>query len=377
MDDIIQTLADLVAINSVNPAYPDGAPESAIALYVQEFFERRGIEVSQQSVLPGRPNVLATLPGRDPSRRIVFEAHVDTAGILGMTIPPFDPCVRDGRLYGRGACDTKAGVAAMMHAVASVAEDRIQPRSEVVFAAAADEEHAYRGVLKLCEGLHADAAVVSEPTSLRLVVATKGCLRFRIRVHGRAAHSSKPHLGVNAISGMARLIVALEEDARALDRRPHALLGPPTMNIGVVQGGAQINIVPDSCVIEVDRRLLPGEEPEEVWRSYRRFVESLCATIPRLTAEVEEPMLQDLPLETAVSEPVAAIAAQVLANLGLNSEPVGVPYGSDASKFSRAGVPSVVFGPGSIDQAHAASEFVDCDEVHKAYQFYRQFMLSY
>ena len=378
MDELIETLADLIRINSVNPAYPDGAPESAMAAYIQSFFEKRGIEVSQQNVFPGRPNVLARLPGRDLSRRIVFEAHTDTAGIAGMTIPPFQPRLQDGsRLYGRGACDTKAGVAAMMHAVASLAEDRIQPRCEVVFAGTADEEYSYRGVVKLCEGLSADAAVVSEPTSLRLVVATKGCLRFRIVVHGKAAHSAKPHLGVNAISHMARLIAALEEDAKVLDRRPHALLGPPTFNIGIIQGGSQVNIVPESCVIEIDRRLVPGEELDEVWQSYCDFIASMQRSTPGFAAVVEEPMLQDTPLETAASEPVAAVASQVLAKLGLDSQPIGVPYGSDASKLARAGIPSIVFGPGTIDQAHAASEFVDCGEVRKACEFYRQFVMAF
>jgi acetylornithine deacetylase/succinyl-diaminopimelate desuccinylase family protein len=377
MDALIETLADLVRINSVNPAYPDGAPESAMAAYIQGFFEKRGVAVTQQSVFPGRPNVVATLPGRDPSARIVLEAHTDTAGISGMTIPPFEPRLENGRLYGRGACDTKAGVAAMMHAVASLAEERIQPRCEVIFAGTADEEYSYRGVVKLCEGLRADAAVVSEPTSLRLVVATKGCLRFRIRVQGKAAHSAKPHLGVNAISHMARLIVALEEDAQALDRKPHALLGPPTFNIGIIHGGSQVNIVPESCTIEIDRRLVPGEELEEVWRSYGRLVANLRDSIAGFTAVVEEPMLQDMPLETASSQPVAAVASQVLADLGLNSEAIGVPYGSDASKLARAGVPSIVFGPGTIDQAHAASEFVVCHEVHKAYAFYRRFILAF
>jgi acetylornithine deacetylase/succinyl-diaminopimelate desuccinylase family protein len=372
MDELIATLADLVSINSVNPAYADGAPESAMAAYIQEFFEKRGVEVSQQSVFPGRPNVVARLPGSDPSGRIVFEAHTDTAGIAGMTIPPFEPRIEGGRLYGRGACDTKAGVAAMMHAVASLAEAGIQPRCEVLFAGTADEEYSYRGVLKLCEGLHADAAIVAEPTSLRLVAATKGCLRFRIRAQGKAAHSAKPHLGVNAISNMARLIVALEEDARALDRKPHALLGPPTFNIGIVHGGAQVNIVPESCVIEIDRRLVPGEELDDVWRSYKEFVRNLG-----FAAVVEEPMLQDTPLETAMTEPVVVVASQVLAHLGMNGEAIGVPYGSDASKLARAGVPSVVFGPGTIDQAHAASEFVECDEVHKACAFYRQFILAF
>ena len=237
-NDVIGILADLVRINSVNPAYHDGVPEAAMAAYIQEFFEKRGIEVSQQTVAPGRPNVLARLPGRDPSRRIVFEAHTDTAGISGMTIPPFEPCVRDGRLYGRGSCDTKGGVAAMMSAIASLAADRIQPRCEVVFAGTADEEFSFQGVIKLCDGLRADAAVVAEPTSLRLIVATKGVLRFRIRVQGKAAHSAKPHLGVNAVSHMARLIVAqgkvlgglaIIEDAR---EQTAALVALPPEAIG-------------------------------------------------------------------------------------------------------------------------------------------------
>ena len=141
---------------------------------------------------------------------------------------------------------------------------------------------------------------------------------------------------------MARLIAALEEDAKVLDRRPHALLGPPTFNIGIVQGGSQVNIVPESCVIEIDRRLVPGEELDEVWQSYCDFIASMQRSTPGFAAVVEEPMLQDTPLETAASEPVAAVASQVLAKLGLDSQPIGVPYGSDASKLARAGIPSIV-----------------------------------
>ena len=377
MNDVIQTLAELVRINSVNPAYEGGEPESLIAAYIRQFFAERGIEVSEQEVFPNRPNVLARIPGCDPSRRIVLEAHVDTAGISGMEISPFEPLIDGGRLYGRGACDTKAGVAAMMHALARVAGAGRKPPCEVIFAGAADEEYSYRGVVKLCEGLRAHAAVVSEPTSLRLVVATKGCVRFRVCVRGKAAHSSKPWLGVNAVSNMARVVTAMEEDARSLDCTAHPLLGPATFNIGTIRGGTQINIVPDSCAIEIDRRLLPGEEPDEVWDYYRRFVELLHDVIPHLDAVVERPLLQDLPLETSPSAPVAAVASQVLADLGLDPEPIGVPYGSDASKLARAGVPSIVFGPGSIDLAHTANEFVECDEVGRACEFYHGFILSF
>ncbi len=377
MDDVIGTLAEMVRINSVNAAYDGGVPEAGIVAYIGEFFARRRIDTFTQEVFPGRPNLLARLPGRDPSRRVVFEAHADTAGIAGMVIDPFIPEVRDGKLYGRGACDTKAGLAAMMHAVASVAEEGVKPPCELLFCAAADEEFSYRGVVKLCGGLRADAAIVSEPTSLRLIAATKGCVRFRIRTKGKASHSAKPHLGVNAVSQMARIVTALEEDACRLERRPHPMLGPPTLNVGIIHGGTQVNIVPDSCVIEIDRRLVPGELPEQVWQDYGEFLASLSACIPGLDAEIEPPMLRDLPLETAAAEPVVIVASRVLGELGLDPRPAGVPYGSDASKLAAAGVPSVVFGPGSIDQAHAAAEYVECEEVHQAEEFYRRFILAF
>jgi acetylornithine deacetylase len=377
MEDVIQTLRELIRINSVNPAYQGGVSESGVAGYIRRFFEVRGIEISEQDVFPGRPNILARVPGREPSQRVVFEAHMDTAGITGMDIPPFEPRVADGRVYGRGACDTKAGLAAMMHAVARVAADPAKARCEIVLAATADEEYSYRGVVKLCEGLRSEAAVVAEPTSLRLVIATKGCVRFRILVRGKAAHSSKPHLGVNAVAHMARLIVALEEDAKKLRAAIHPLLGTATFNIGTVRGGTQVNIVPDACAIEIDRRLLPGEEPLEVWERYGRVIDECRVVLPELEATLEAPMLQDLPLETAPSLRVAQIGSEVLASLGMAAEPVGVPYGSDASKLARAGVPSVVFGPGSIDQAHAATEFVACDQVYQALEFYYRFLVAY
>ncbi len=374
---VLDTLADLVRINSINPAYENGRPEEEIGKYVECFFAQRGIETFRQEVMPGRPNVIARLPGRQPGRRIVFEAHTDTASITGMTIPPFEPVVHEGRLYGRGSCDTKAGLAAMMHAVASLRDDGITPSCEVWLAAAADEEFSFRGVLKLCEGLKADAAVVAEPTELRAVIASKGVLRWKIGVKGKAAHSSKPHLGLNAISGMARVIRALEEHAAELAARTHPLLGPATLNVGVIRGGVQVNFVPDWCEIELDRRLLPGEQIDGVLSIYEQLLDRLRARDPALDAMMEPPMLADDALETAASAPVARVAGRVLAQLGLDAEPCGVPYGSDASKLARHGVPSIIFGPGSIDRAHAAVEYVECDQVEVAAEFYRRFLLSF
>jgi acetylornithine deacetylase len=373
---VTHTLAGLVRINSVNPAY-GGPGEREIAGCVRRFFEEHAIEVREEAVWPNRPNVIARLPGRDASRRVILEAHLDTVSVQGMTIPPFEPHVAEGRLYGRGACDTKGGLAAMMHALAEVKSLGIIPPCEIWLAAVVDEEFSYRGVVSLCAGLAGQAAIVAEPTDLRAVIASKGVLRWRIRVQGRSAHSGKPHLGVNAINHMARVVLALEEDHRRLAENPHPLLGPATCNVGVIRGGVQVNVVPHECVIEVDRRLLPGENADAVLAHYRNLLDGLQAQHPTLRVEMEPPMLADEALATPADAPVAQLARMVLKEMGRDDQLCGVPFGSDASKLSRQGIPSIVFGPGSIDDAHGAVEYVNIADVQAAVDFYREFILRF
>jgi len=378
MSPVVQTLADLVRINSVNSSYDGGPGEGEIAAWIRKFCEARGIETWEQEVFPGRPNVLARLPGRDSSRRVILEAHTDTVSVKGMTIAPFDPVIKDGRLYGRGSCDTKAGLATMMHALASLKEEGITPPCEVILAAVVDEEYSYRGVVKLCEDIRADAALVAEPTEMRVAIATKGVLRCRIVVHGRSAHSSKPHLGVNAINHMARVIATIEADNECMAATRHPLVGSGTCNIGVITGGVQVNFVPDHCAIEIDRRLLPGERAEEALRHYQRVLEGLAAQHPGLRAEIERPLLLvDEGLDTAADSPVVHAATAALRDLGLNGEPCGVPFGCDASKLARAGIPSIVFGPGSIDRAHTTEEYIELDQVEQALEFHRRFLMAF
>lgn len=371
---LVSTLADLVRIPSVNPAYEGGVSETAVCTWIERFFTGLGIETWTQEVFPGRPNLIARIPGKDPHRRVILEAHTDTASAVGMDIPPFEPTFAGGKLFGRGACDTKAGLAAMMHAVASLRADHFVPPCEVWLAATADEEFSYRGVVRLCQGLTAHAAVVAEPTELQLVIATKGVVRWKIRTHGRSAHSSKPDLGVNAINHMSRLVLALEQDNLRLADAPHPLLGPATCNVGVIQGGIQVNFVPAECVIEIDRRLLPGESVSEVLDRYQKLIDFLSASHPGFAAGQDPPMLTDEPLDTSPIESPVQLASEILRELGFDGTPRGVPFGSDASKLSRHGVPSMVFGPGSIDQAHAAREYVEMSQVEAAFEFYRQFI---
>ena len=371
---VIETLRSLVAINSVNSSYEGGLGEREIATWVRHFFEHRGIVVWEQEVFPDRSNVIARLPGRDPSRRVILEAHMDTVSTQGMSIPPFEPRVKDGKLFGRGSCDTKAGLAAMMHAVASLHEAGITPPCEVWLAAVVDEEFSYRGVVKLCEELTAHAALVAEPTGLRAIIAGKGVLRWRIVVRGKAAHSSKPQLGVNAISHAARIVLAIEQDHSQLAAKVHPLLGPATVNVGIIHGGVQVNFVPDTCAIEIDRRLLPGESVPAVLAHYQGLLDELKEQHPTFDAVMEPPMLSDEALETAADSAPAQLARAVLSEMGLDGTLGGVPFGSDASKLSRQGIPSLIIGPGSIDQAHAAVEFVENAEVERALTFYRNFI---
>ena len=374
---LTELLADLIRINSVNPAYDNSSAETAIQKFVLSFFVDQGIPVVEQPVEQGRSNVIAKLPGRSASGRIVFEAHCDTAGVKGMLIPPFDPQIKGTRMYGRGACDTKAGLAAMMLAIADLHKTKELLPSEVWVVSAVDEEHSYRGVWKLRRKLQAAAAVVSEPTNMKLAIASKGCLRWRVTLKGKAAHSSKPHLGVNAIEHAARVVCCLERENLRLKNIRHPLLGCPTLSVGLIHGGTQVNIVPDCCWIEVDRRLIPGETPDQVFRQYRDLLQSLRSDCPQLELSMDSPQLEDYALETAVTSKIVLCAAEALKAAGLDSNPAGVPFGSDASKLAAVGIPSVILGPGSIDEAHTETEFVELEQVEKAFAVYRNIMRTW
>ncbi|NKB71404.1 MAG: ArgE/DapE family deacylase [Candidatus Latescibacteria bacterium] len=375
-NEVLATLQDVVALESVNPGLPGGQRgESAMVDYLETFFAGLDIPTQQQQVLPGRANILATLEGKDPDRVLLFECHMDTASAEVMTIPPFEPHIRDGLLYGRGSCDTKAGGVAMIHAMKALRRAGTQPACTVVYAGVVDEEHLFRGSRHLAENLQPAAAVISEPTDLEVVRAHKGVVRFRIAVEGQAAHSAKPHLGVNAITAMARLVNRIEETlgpAYAVQNDP--LLGQPTFNIGVIEGGAQVNFVPDSCHITIDCRLLPGTTPEATMDQFRRIVEQARAADPNLKATVENAYFTCAPLGTTAEAAIVQQAAVASHRVLGRAEITGVPYATDGSPFSERGVPAIVLGPGSIDQAHGAVEWVDCQQVLQAVDIYRYIM---
>jgi len=378
-NEVLAALQDVVAIESINTDLPGGGwGEAGMVDYLADFFGGADIPYETDEVLPGRSNIVATLEGENPEHVLLFECHMDTASVGVMTIPPFEPHIRDGLLYGRGSCDTKAGGVAMIHAMKRIKEAGVKPPCTIKYAGAVDEEYIFRGALQLAETVRAEAAVISEPTELAVVRAHKGLARFRVTIKGVAAHSSKPHLGVNAISKMARLIGEIESEIEpTYADKAHPLTGGPTLNVGVISGGAQVNFVPDGCTIEIDRRVIPGETPEEALVPFRELFARARAADSALDVTLEEPFLMDSAMETPEDARIVQVAAEACRLTLGDAEITGVPYGTDASKFTAVGVPAIVFGPGSIDQAHAAVEWVDCNQVLKAVDIYQQMMMRF
>jgi acetylornithine deacetylase len=363
IDPATSLLQRLVAIPSVNPRDTDSPAEAGMADFVAAWLRGAGVEVEIQTVLPGRPNVLGRVRGRDRSRIVLLESHLDTVEIDGMTASPFGAEIREGRLYGRGACDAKGPLAAMMLALAALARDA-PPPGDVMLAGVMDEEHRYRGVTALLErGEPFAAAIVGEPTDLDLIIAHKGCVRFTVTTHGRACHSSNPWEGDNAIMGMADLLAfirrAIEPEASAA---VHPRVGPATVCVSLIQGGSAVNSVPATCTIYLDRRTLPGEEPLAVWAGYRDRIQAMAPG--KIT--VGEPDLVDYAMDTDPASPVVRALEGAVRGIGRPAAVRGVSYGSDASKLARAGISSVVFGPGSIRQAHSADEWIELRQVEEA-----------
>ncbi len=375
-NEILATLQDLVAIDSVNPALPGGQQgEGGMVEYLSAFFTALDIPYQLSEVLPGRHNFIARFAGENPERQLLFECHMDTASAEVMTIPPFEPHIRDGLLYGRGSCDTKAGGAAMIHAIKRLREAGITPPRTILYAGTIDEEAFFAGTNHLAEHLDVEAAVICEPTDLDVVRAHKGAVRFHLNVTGKAAHSAKPHLGINAITKMARLIARIaDEISPQYAELRYPLLGSPTFNVGTIEGGAQVNFVPDQCRIAIDCRLIPGQTPEGVVAGFKEVIARAKAEDDALDATIEDPFFVCAALGTDENAHIVSSAAAACDKVLGKATIAGVPYATDGSPFSARGVPTIVLGPGSIDQAHGAVEWVECQQVVQAVDIYQQIM---
>jgi acetylornithine deacetylase len=381
VDAVARLLADLVAIPSVNPmgraVRGEEHLEGRLSDYLAAFFREHGIPFERRTVSEGRDNLIARFEGTRPGRTILYDVHQDTVPVEGMTVPPFGAEVRDGRLYGRGACDVKGSMAAMLTALARLTRERPPGAAPVILACTVDEEFTHTGSSRLAEEpLGADLAIVAEPTRLDLVTTHKGATRWKIRTRGVACHSSTPHLGDNAIYRMARVISALEDYARELAAAaPDPVLGPPSLSVGRVEGGQSVNVVPDSCEIEVDRRVIPGEDSTACPEQARAFLRGRLGTLDGV--EFSKPWVNMPALVPRVApDDLEAIGGVVREVTGRAPSIGGVPYGTDAGPLSRSGLACVVFGPGDIAQAHTKDEWIELEQVRAAAELFYRFPLA-
>ncbi len=386
--DVVETLADLVRIPSVNPMGRNVSGEiyyeHRVTAYLETLFRRLSLPFERFQVAPLRENIIVRVEGTTPPEEggpvLMFEAHQDTVPIDGMEIDPFSPNIEDGRLFGRGACDIKGGMAAMLAAVARVADERPASRPTIILACTVNEEHGFTGATHWAEtymgrkdtpskllNRSPDATIVAEPTELNVVVAHKGACRWRCHTTGLAAHSSQPERGDNAFYHMARVLTVLEQYARDVvpHLTSHSLVGHPTLSVGVIGGGISVNTVPDRCTIEIDRRVLPGEDPEAAFTHAVTHLNSFVTT--------GTPVIHDRPfmLSKGLSDdhngPLAErLATSIQHHASTAGARIGVPFGTDAPHYAATGCPTVVFGPGSIAQAHTKDEWIDVNQLRTA-----------
>lgn len=378
---LVDLLRKLVSIPSVNPMLaedPSIGTEKPLADYLAGYLERQGYRVDWIEPIPGRPNVVGRFGPAQPKRTILVESHLDTQGIHGMVVPPFEGLVREGRLYGRGACDTKGPMAAALLALSPAVLNRLAEAGvQVLYVGAVGEEKGNVGAEQLVDlEVGADEALILEPTELAIVHAHKGAMWFEVEGRGRAAHGSNPRLGVNAICGMLRLVEGIEAEVAALQQKPaHPLLGHPTVNVGLIRGGSSINIVPDRCVIEVDRRTLPGEENAAILRRVRAQLEDVQKA-GLLTGWEVRAIKDGTPFETTADSRLVQRLARSCREAGEPGRTEGAAWYSDAGPFARTCREVAVFGPGSIKQAHTVDEYIELASLEKGRDILQDFFLN-
>jgi acetylornithine deacetylase/succinyl-diaminopimelate desuccinylase-like protein len=371
--DVVSLLQQLVRIPSVNP---DNAPgteqigEEMIAVFLSGWLESIGAHVVLDEIKPGRPNLIARFAPMDGRPRILLGPHLDTVGVGGMTISPFGGEIRDGRLWGRGSSDTKGPMAAMLWALHEHRERLPDFPIAVDFVAFMGEESGQWGSKDFAKNYGQDYvfALVGEPTSMQVVHVTKGSLWATLRTKGKAAHSSQPERGENAILKLTRALDQLDHHLGAeLAGFTHPVLGRSTMNVGMIRGGSRPNIVPDWAEAEIDIRITPALAA--AGGALKLLTEAI--EFYDLPVRIVDPH-ENPPMETAADHPMIQALIETDSHTGL----AGAPWFSDAAHLSDGGIPSICIGPGSIDQAHTVDEFIDIEELKQGAEFFRKFLQS-
>ena len=370
-NDVVELLRDLLQTSSVNPPGNESAVVEILAGRAQSW----GLATRLMDVLPGRPNLIVELPGRGESPAVLLSGHSDTVppGEAAWDHEPFSGALVDGELWGRGATDMKSGLASMLTAMAVVARRGWQPKGDVRLAVTIGEEVDCVGAKHLRDtgGLEgAGWIVIGEPTNLDVVAAHRGAIWLEIVGHGKTAHGSAPHLGINAIDHVVTLLGWLAQRWPQYPYTPHELLAPPTMNLGTIRGGIKTNVVADRCEATVDLRTVPGQDHAQIVREVREMASELESTTPGLRLEVTAK--NDIPpIETPVGHPLIRHAVGAVENVVGSARPVrGATYYTDGGMWTASSIPMVIFGPGDDKLAHQPNERVPVEHLTLATRGY-------
>jgi acetylornithine deacetylase/succinyl-diaminopimelate desuccinylase family protein len=375
---LVKDLASMVSTPSVNPFDDPTSPECREQEFAETYLERMnsiGMDTFKRDVLEGRPNVFGRRHGSGGGPTVMLAGHLDTVGVEGYR-DPFNPVVKNGRLYGRGSCDMKAALAAYIEVARIIEHSGLSLKGDLVVAGIADEEHLMLGSKDVSKnGPIPDFAIVGEPTELMVCHAHKGQMCMHIKTFGKASHSSVPENGINAINHMADVIKKLDEYSDELLARPaHPVCGHGRVTPCVIKGGSISSSVPDYCELEIDRRTLAGETQETVTEEYKQLLDSLSKSNPDFKYEIGDPTLDNAPLDTPVDSAVVTRIAQAYEEvLGKPADVGAFPAATDAPHFL---CPAVVCGPGSINQAHTLDEYVSIDELTASARIYLRTVLN-
>ncbi len=362
-EELLALLQKLIAIESVNPTLAgNGSGEATIAQFMASYLQQIGLDVQLQEIAPNRANVVGILRGAGKGKSLILNGHLDTVSLSGMETP-LQAEFKDGKVWGRGAYDMKAGIAAMVMALKYLLEKQIKLKGDVFLTLVVDEEYASIGTEAIVNEYAADAAIVCEPTNLAVVIAHKGFAWIKVEIYGKAAHGSMPSRGVDAIVNAGKFLTALDRfEKTELAKKNHPLVGPPTVHASLISGGIELSTYPDYCKIELERRTIPGENRETVTEEIKRIVDEMHAKDPQFNASFEVFFYRPA-LEVSKDELIVQSVEKARSNL-LRQEPAFQGMGGwlDSAILSSAGIPTVIVGP-SGNGAHSAVEFVEFESV--------------
>jgi acetylornithine deacetylase len=372
-----ELLKRLIRIPSVNPAIEGGQGEAEIGAFIADSFRKtRLFRVYEQRVAKDRFNVIAILDGKAEGKSLMLNGHMDTVGTSAMTIKPFHPFVKRGVIHGRGSCDMKGPLAAMISATIAVARSGRRLAGDVVFAGVVDEEYKSLGTSALVKRFRTDAAIVGEPTAMDIATAHKGYAWLEIETIGKRAHGSVPERGIDAIEKMGKIIVGLETLRKDYSLKKHRLLGGATIHASSIEGGSEWSTIPASCVLKLERRLIPGEGPQDAVHELRQIVASCSRGDKKLKARVRLiHRAESMEIKKAVH---IDLLRENVRRFGGRGHIVGVPYWTDASILvNEARIPSCLFGPGNIAVAHSPDEYIAQNDVLAAAHIYANTAYAY